>query len=410
MTRPNILLVAFDSLSAKTLAAYQDSLPALRNLREASVFFANAYATSPESSPARASLFTGLDIAAHGLWTDGVALPERETTLPAHFAGHGYRTSLVGRRQLAGVSNWTTEHAIPGEFHQFDWAQGPLHRSRQNAYLIWLQEEASETYSAIFPAQPNPDDTDIPAGQRAAIAELPDELSFNAWVGERICQQFSQPAKQPFFSIASLVVGVDMGAEPINVADAINERALIQADAALGKMLGTLPEDTILVVTSARGAMSDPAAPQLAEPAIKVPLMIRAGNGMARQDERLVSTMDIAPTLYEIAGIKSPQRIQGRSFMNDSPRGWALVRTRNPGRDPQTALVTDRWKLVMLHGNPDAALAPVYHLYDLTNDPDEARDLSASPKHQGELEDMIDQMIDARVALEDRTEPRIASF
>lgn len=46
---------------------------------------------------------------------------------------------LVGYRQLAGVANWTTEHARNGEFHHFDWAHGPLHSFRQSAYLAWLQ-------------------------------------------------------------------------------------------------------------------------------------------------------------------------------------------------------------------------------------------------------------------------------
>ena len=49
-------------------------------------------------------------------------------------------------------------------------------------------------------------------------------------------------------------------------------------------------------------------------------------------------------------------------------------------------------------------------LFDLTEDPGEASNLAADPAHQDRLEQMVDRMIDARVALEDRTEPRIAKF
>ena len=49
-------------------------------------------------------------------------------------------------------------------------------------------------------------------------------------------------------------------------------------------------------------------------------------------------------------------------------------------------------------------------LYDLTNDPAEENNLAADQKHQCELDAMLDMMIDARVALEDRTEPRVALF
>lgn len=68
---PNILSIAFDSLSARDLYRHLDDLPTLRLLLDKSRNFTNAYTCCPESSPSRASLFTGLDIAVHGLWTDG---------------------------------------------------------------------------------------------------------------------------------------------------------------------------------------------------------------------------------------------------------------------------------------------------------------------------------------------------
>ena len=171
--RPNILLFIFDSLSESDLTRHADALPNLAELRNKSVAFTNAHAPSPESGPARASLFTGLDIAAHRVWTDGVPLPDHEITLPERFAGAGYHTWLVGRRQLAGVSNWTTEHARPYEYAHFDWAHGPPHRSRQNAYLKWLEDSEPDRYLAIFPKQADPDDTDIPQTQREAMKALP---------------------------------------------------------------------------------------------------------------------------------------------------------------------------------------------------------------------------------------------
>ena len=181
--RPNILLVVLDSLSTRDFEAHLDHHPALAKLKAESLYFPNTVACSPESGPARASLFTGLDMAAHGVWTDGVALPDHEITLPERFAGAGYHTWLVGRRQLAGVSNWTTEHARPYEYVHFDWAHGPLHRSRQNAYLTWLRDTVPDQYASIFPHQADPDKTEIPPKQRAAMRQLPADLSFNHWVG-----------------------------------------------------------------------------------------------------------------------------------------------------------------------------------------------------------------------------------
>lgn len=402
MQKPNIMLVVFDSLSARDLNQHLDDLPTLRALLEQSHTFTNSYTCSPESSPARASLFTGLDVGVHGLWTDGVALAKRETTQAEVFAAQGYQTWLVGRRHLAGVSNWTTEHARRGEYHYFDWAHGPLHRSRQNAYLAWLQTQAPETFSAIFPKQANPDDTEISDEQRDAMQALPNAQSFNHWVGQQVVERIDDT---PFFGIAGFVVGQTMGATGALV-EADDARALRQADGALAAIKQVMPKDTIFVITAGRGSIRDANTDAyLQEDAVKVPLMIWSAEGTAKTVQETVSTMDIAPTLYELAGVHLPQRVQGKSLLSATPRNWALSRLRHPDCPHQTALRADEWKLIVTHGAPAAT-----HLYNLKEDPSEAHNLAEAPKHQDQLEAMLDLMIDTRVTLEDRLEPRIAAF
>lgn len=419
----NILIVIFDSLSEAALASMGDALPALSGLRGDTVRFANAYAPSPEGAPARASLFTGLDMTAHGVWTDGVALPDRETTVQERLAACGFRTWLVGRRHLAGVSNWTTEHARPLEYAHLDWAHGPLHRSRQNAYLAWLQDTAPASCAEIFPTQANADDTECPDWQREAMSALPDALSFNRWVGARTCELLTSYGRDgPFFGIAGFVIGETMGAAPrqSSPCEAFQERALRQADAALGEILGQLErmglaETTALIVTASRGSVDERGADApMQESAIKVPLMIRSPGLEACTVAPAVSTIDVAPTLYALSQVPPPRRLQGTSLLTASPgdaaRGWALSRLRSSKHGWKTALRHGRWKLVVSHGNPDAGAQPEFSLFDLQEDPGESRNLAMEEAHQGMCDAMIDLMIDARVAMEDRTEPRIASF
>jgi arylsulfatase A-like enzyme len=240
------------------------------------------------------------------------------------------------------------------------------------------------------------------------VASLSDDLSFNTWVGTQFCARLAENGGAgPFLGIAGFVVGETMGAKPRSAScvEAMDARALRQADVALGTILAAPPDNTIIVVTSGRGAVSEGGPMQ--EEAIKVPLLIRTPDSRAETIDAPVSTMDVAPTLYSAARITPPQRLQGQNLLTNAPRGWAFARLRNPDVAQQTAFRAGRWKLVMSH-DPSALLT--YHLYDLHNDPDEAHDLATSPYHAEDLEDMIDQMIDARVALEDRTEPRIAKF
>lgn len=418
MTRahhPNIVLIVFDALSAASLDQLSDHLPTLTALRNTGVVFENTYACAPESMPARASLFTGLDMAAHGVWTNGVALPKREITIAEAFYQAGFGTWLVGRRHLTGVSNWTTEHARDREYHHFDWAHGALHRSRQNSYLHWLQTTAPDVYSDLFPHHADPDDTDIPAKLRAAMAGLSDALSFNSWVAAQFCARAEQHGQSaPFLGIAGFVVGAEMGAamgaSPGAPSEPLDARALQQADTGIAAILETVPPDSVIAVTSSTGSAGEARQDPMQSAALRVPLIIRAPGQTARRIEPAVSTMDIAPSLYDLAQIVPPKRLQGQSLLSNPPRGWGLSRLRNPDMAHQTALVTERWKLVMTHGQARADARPSYRLFDRDRDPHETHDLAPEPSHADDLDGMIDLMIDARVALEDRTEPRVAKF
>ena len=406
-------------------------MPVLSDLLGKSFVFTRAYTPNPESSPARASLFTGLDPCVHGLWTNGVTLPAIEQTFVRTLAQAGYANYLAGRYQLSGVSQWTTEAIRPGEFIQADWAHGPLHRSRQNAYLVWLQNEAPDRYSVIFETQANPGDTKATQQQVAALQALPDALSFNHWVGERTAGWIKdQPANQPFLAIAGLSVGQHYGAESPEGSDSetVDKTALSQADAAIEQIRdqidqSQLTDDTVLIIVAARGnANAGENNYSLHEDEIRVPVVIHSPGQAGQVFDSIVSTIDLAPTILKLANVFSPRRLQGTSILNaDSAdiihRAWNLSRLRrnrvDGQNDWQTALCVDDMKLVVSHdtgGKPGNSNNENISLYKLDTDPLEQNNLANDEAYAPELEHLIDQMIDARCALEDRTEPRVAEF
>jgi N-acetylglucosamine-6-sulfatase len=108
---------------------------------------------------------------------------------------------------------------------------------------------------------------------------------------------------------------------------------------------------------------------------------------------QMVANIDIAPTMVEVAGVKSPSTMDGRSLL-------ALARNqRPPWRDallyeyywernfPQTptqhALRTDRYKYIRYHGLWDSD-----ELYDLAQDPDEAQNLAGRSEHATTVRDL----------------------
>ena len=430
--RPNIVLCVFDSLSAVDVGLPDNTtdLHTLAELGSGGACFSRIYTPCPQSSPARASLFTGLDPAVHGLWTNGVTLPVNEQTVAQRLALSGYSSYLAGRYQLSGVSRWTTEQTRQGEFTQTDWAHGPLHRSRQNAYLAWLQNMAPDHYSRIFVVQAEPDNTLATQQQREALAALPDSLSFNHWVGLRVAQWIeSQSSARPFLAIAGFCVGDMLGTEPHPATDieSLNMLALKQADSAIARVMECLEsshrsDDTVIIVAAARGTIestgSDNALTEnaLNEKAIRVPLIIHGADYQPPIVDGLVSTIDIAPTVLAIANVSCGPRMQGESLLGvldgtSLPREWGMSRIRqcmpSGKRDWQTAFYNRNMKLVVRHGKQHTESTS---MFNLNTDPLEQNNLVDSGAHTSELEQLMDQMIDARCALEDRTEPRIAEF
>ena len=424
---PNILFCLFDSLSASDSGLPESfgSLPTLSKIFSKGSNFNRVYTPCPQSSPARASLFTGLDPNVHGLWTNGVTLSSNEHTFSQRLAQAGYSNYLAGRYQLAGVSRWTTEYARQNEFTKMDWAHGPLHRSRQNAYLSWLQGEAPEHYTKIFSSQADPSNTKITQKQRDALDTLNNDLSFNHWIGQCVGAWITtQSLSKPFMAIAGFCVGDLHGTEPDERSDGeeLNRSALIQADTAIGELLDQLKaskrlQNTVVIVASARGnADSLNTDKALHENAIRVPLLFYGPGFKSQLVDECVSTIDIAPTVLEIANVPAGARMQGESLLGvlnnlNKPRGWALSRIRQSNslaaRNWQTALITENKKLVLCH---DEQQPQSLNLFDLHSDPQQQNNLADLASHATELEQMIDQMIDARCALEDRTEPRIAEF
>ena len=423
--RPNILVFLFDSLCASNID--YTGLPTLSKLHDESAVFTRTYTPNPQSSPARASFFTGLDPCVHGLWTNGVALPASEQTFVDVLSRAGYASYLAGRYQLAGVSNWTTEAVPEKVFTKVDWAHGPLHHSRQNAYLVWLQKSAPELYNKIYTQQALPEDTRISQQQRAEYEALPEQWSFNHWVGSKTSEWLaSHSVSTPFLAITSFCVGDGLGAEPSAEGDseALNKLALQQADTAMGKVLQQLSNreqmnDTVVIVAAARGnsnaSLSDEA---MSEQSLRVPLLIRRPGRSQTIIDSSVSTMDIAPTILDLAKAPAQTRIQGSSLLGLLDKGlpstaWALSRLRaidaSGKKNWQTAFCDGDMKLVIRHDNSDNGNDTI-KLYDLSEDPNEQTNLAGMEAYDQTLELMLDRMIDARCALEDRTEPRIAEF
>jgi arylsulfatase A-like enzyme len=115
---------------------------------------------------------------------------------------------------------------------------------------------------------------------------------------------------------------------------------------------------------------------------MRVPLVF-AGPGIPRgRSDALVYLLDVFPTVCDLAGVRPPADLDGRSFAGVL-RGQEKTARRTlftAYRNVQRAVRDDRWKLIRY------PLVDQTQLFDLKADPDELTNLAADPAHAGEVE------------------------
>ncbi len=126
---------------------------------------------------------------------------------------------------------------------------------------------------------------------------------------------------------------------------------------------------------------------------ISYPKMIKPGTKI----EDMVLNTDFAPTMLDLAGVKPPDVMQGKSMVplfSGNNAGWRKEFFYEYFSEPQfpriastIAVRTERWKYIRYPEIDD-----IEELYDLQNDRYELRNLAYDPKHAATLAEMKQRM------------------
>ena len=156
-----------------------------------------------------------------------------------------------------------------------------------------------------------------------------------------------------------------------------------------------LTENTIVVYASDNGLCNGAHGMLIKraayEESIRIPLLIRyppltkAGTTI----DKLVLNVDLAPTLLDIAGVKTPNKMQGQSLvplLEGHETKWRTSFVYENFHEPPHhtptlyALRTEAWKLIEYPGYPGWT-----ELFHLAEDPYETENLAASEAHAATL-------------------------
>ncbi len=374
----NVLFIASDDMSS-ALNAFGNSAvqtPNFDRLAKMGVVFNRAYNQSPLSGPSRASILTGYRpdrIGVHdlsGKFRD--AVPDA-VTLPELFKNNGYYTCRIGKIYHAGVPS---EIGLPGSDDPQSWniTYNPVGRDKTDEGKLvgnvvlgtWLALDCNDNemtdgisanlaisilrsrYSNIGSAYGGPARKDAPprrSGQpfflavgfyRPHIPYIAPQKYFDLYKDVEVPEKFEEEwLTKP--ALARNVTPWNAGASEEECKDAIRAyyASISFVDAQLGKLLDALEElnlidNTIIVFWSDHGYMLGEHGlwqkQNLFENTASQPLMIYApGYAQGQTCNRIVEMLDIYPTVAEIAGLKAPDNLDGKSLVKlllDTDAEW----------------------------------------------------------------------------------------
>jgi arylsulfatase A-like enzyme len=334
---PNIVVIVTDDQRADTLSAA--NMPStMARIADAGIRFDRAYVTTPLCAPSRASILTGQYAHTHGVVDNAVGLGPAFTNMPKfpkvlHDAG--YRTALVGKymnqwdgpTHPAAYDHWT---AIPGggvgNYFDYDVWEGVTQVHKTQYITDYFRDRALtflDNAHANHPTEPvlllfTPNAPHGPAQPKAG-----DGVSLPPWRPESF-NEADVSDKPPWLANTP-----KLGAGEVASSDAFRLGqlgCLKSVDRAVSAILDRLDAqgrlaNTVVFLIGDNGFFWAEhrltGKNRVYEEAVRVPFTIRDFRAPAagRVDGRLVANIDIAPTIYELAGVAAPTGVEGRSLV-----------------------------------------------------------------------------------------------
>ena len=429
MKRPNILFIMADQMAAPILplhdAASPVQMPNLMKLAEQAVVFDSAYCNSPLCAPSRFTLVSGRLPSKIGAYDNAADFPADVPTYAHYLRRLGYRTALSGKMhfcgpdQLHGYEERLTSDIYPADYGwAVNWDEpdvraswyhnmssvlqaGPCVRSNQLDFdeeVVFKARQYLYDHVRLTPEQPfcltvsmtHPHDP----------YTIPREY-WDRYEGVDIPmpRQHIEQAEQDPHSQRLLKV-IDLWDKPLpedKIRDA--RRAYFGAcsyiDDNIGKLLKTLEEcglaeDTLIVFSGDHGDMLGERGlwykMHWFEMAARVPLLVHAPKRFAaHRVSQSVSTLDLLPTLVELAGgqVERGLELEGHSLLphlkGEGGHDEVLGEYMAEGTvSPLMMIRRGPWKFVYSEQDP-------LLLFNLDSDPQELHNLAESSEHKGIL-------------------------
>lgn len=402
--KPNIVFIIADDVSQDDIGCYGNKAvktPNIDRLASEGICFTNAYLTASSSSPSRCSIISGRYPHSNGAAELHTPLPESMIPFPLLLKKNNYYTAHAGKWHFGpsvhrAFDRYTDENGYNnGDGGEDNWVRFLRERPKDKPFFFWLaSHDAHRQWGAdTFRITHDPGLVIVP----------------------------------PYFA--------DTPETRKDIASYYNEIA--RFDYHVGKVREELQRqgvlnNTVIIVMADNGRPFPRCKTRVYDSGMKTPFIVYWPDGIRQKgvnSASLVSSVDIAPTILELAGLSIPVEFQGTSFAGIlrnpsaevrtavfSEHNWhdfeaheRMIRTKDflyvlnsrpwlsncgpadsKGSPTQHALnqLRDEGKLTPAQADVFVIPRPAEELYDMENDPHQLINLASVPGYQEELQNL----------------------
>lgn len=412
MNRPNIIFYFSDQQRWDTVNP--TLTPNLEQLASEGVRFTNSYTCQPVCGPARACLQTGTYATQNGCYWNGIPLPSDVKPLAEYFNEAGYDTAYIGKWHLAsdrlpGIGLHCEKTAVP--------------KDKQGGYKYWraadVLEFTSHGYDGfVFDGDGNKlefkgyradcindyaleylenRDKSKPFFMFVSQLEPHHQNDHHCYEGPK--ETVDNYRDYPLPDDLTFMKGDYAQSYPDYVA------AINRLDENVGRLVAKLKElgeyeNTLIVYTSDHGSHFKTRNLEYKrschDSCTHTPLIISgAGFDGGKVDDRLVSLIDLPPTLLKAAGINVPESYAGYALQDNAERDHVFIQISESqvGRSIRTKKY--KYSVRAIGEGYIRHSSKVYFedfLYDLEKDPIEKNNLIKN-KHYKEVRNQLKQIL-----------------
>jgi len=423
--------------------------PNMDKMAREGVWVRNATVTTALCSPSRASILSGQYAHTHTVVDNFSPLPSNLRFFPEYLQRAGYRTAFFGKWHMGnvgdepqkGFDHWESFKGQGVYFNPLLNINGKHIQYTDSLYITdlltdhaveWLAGNNAKKPFFMYVSHKGVHDDFQPAPRhrgRYKVMPVNYPSTINLTAGPR-SKYYGDPLTHPsaakaaedsnynvrdipqwVYAQRNSWHGVDfMYDGSVQLDDVYRHycEALLSIDESIGRLMNKLVETgqdktTVIIYMGDNGFLWGEHGlidkRNMYEESQKIPLLLYAPANIKGGQvlEQIIQNIDIAPTILDMAGLKAPPQIEGRSFfplLREQSISWrdkAFYEYYWEFSYPQTPTTfgvrKGRYKFIFYHGIWD-----IYEFFDLQSDPEEKKNLYKHPAYQVLIKELRNEL------------------